>query len=93
MVVASRVVVCCFVLLVPTPLVYRVPRVSPGVTAPKLRLLPSLATPVPPSSLQTTPEVPVLLSEVQSGVQHLLGQSPSERCVLLCFISTDAGGI
>ena len=26
---------CCFVLLVPTPLVYRVPRVSPGVTAPK----------------------------------------------------------
>ena len=25
------------------------------------------------SSLQTTPESPVLLSEVQSGVQHLLG--------------------
>ena len=28
--------VCCFVLLVPTPLMYRVPRVSPGVTARKL---------------------------------------------------------
>ena len=27
----------------------------------------------PSSSVQTTPEVPVLLSEVQSGVQHLLG--------------------
>ena len=65
--------VCCFVLLVPTWLLYRVPRVSPGVTAPNLRLLPSLATPVPPSSLQTTPDVPVLLSEGQSGVQHLLG--------------------
>ena len=64
---------CCFVLLVPTWLLYRVPRVSPGVTAPNLRLLPSLATPVPPSSLQTTPDVPVLLSEGQSGVQHLLG--------------------
>ena len=27
----------------------------------------------PSSSLQTTPEVPVLLSEVHSGLQHLLG--------------------
>ena len=42
--------VCCFVLLVPTPEEYRVPRVAPGVTASKLfsPLLPSLATPGPP---------------------------------------------
>ena len=33
----------------------------------------SLATPGPPSCLQTTPESPVLLSEVQSEVLHLLG--------------------
>ena len=67
--------VCCFVLLVPTPrLALRVPRVSQGTPHPNcFRLLPSLAMPVPPSSLQTTPEVPVLLSEVQSGVLHLLG--------------------
>jgi len=40
----------CFVLLVPTPEEYRVPRVNPGVTASKLfpPLLPSLATPGPP---------------------------------------------
>ena len=40
-----------------------------------LRLLPSLATPGPPSSLQTrtTPEIPILLFEVQSGVLHLFG--------------------
>ena len=39
--------VCCFVLLIPTPEEYRVPRVNPGVTASKLfpPLLPSLATP------------------------------------------------
>ena len=43
-------VMCCFVLLVPTPEEYRVPRVNPGVTASKLfpPLLPSLATPGPP---------------------------------------------
>ena len=65
---------CCFVLLEPTPKVYRVPRVSPGVTAPKLFSPTSVAGYAgPSSSLQTTPEVPVLLSEVQSGVQHLLG--------------------
>ena len=42
--------VCCFVLLIPTPMEYRVPRVNPGVTASKLfpPLLPSLATPGPP---------------------------------------------
>ena len=42
--------VCCFVLLIPTPEEYRVPRVNPGVTASKLfpPLLPSLATPGPP---------------------------------------------
>ena len=41
---------CCFVLLIPTPEEYRVPRVNPGVTASKLfpPLLPSLATPGPP---------------------------------------------
>ena len=41
---------CCFVLLIPTPEQYRVPRVNPGVTASKLfpPLLPSLATPGPP---------------------------------------------
>ena len=33
---ASKGGVCCFVLLIPTPKVYRVPRVSPGVAAPKL---------------------------------------------------------
>ena len=40
---------CCFVLLIPTPEEYRVPRVSPGVTTSKLfsPLLPSLATPGP----------------------------------------------
>ena len=32
---------------------------------------PSLATPVPPSSLQATPDIAVLLSLRQSGVQHL----------------------
>ena len=31
-----RVCVCCFVLLIPTPEEYRVPRVNPGVTASKL---------------------------------------------------------
>ena len=39
---------CCFVLLEPTWMLYRVPRVSPGVTAPILRSLPSRATPGPP---------------------------------------------
>ena len=41
---------CCFVLVVPTPEEYRVPRVNPGVTASKLflPLLPSLTTPGPP---------------------------------------------
>ena len=41
---------CCFVLLIPTPEEYRIPRVNPGVTASKLfpPLLPSLATPGPP---------------------------------------------
>ena len=65
---------CCLVLLAPTPKLW-VPRVSPGVTAPKLFPPTSVAGYAggPPSSLQTTPEVPVLLSEVQSGVMHLLG--------------------
>ena len=68
---------CCFVLLEPTPKVYRVPavpRVNPGVTAPKLFSPTSVAGYAgPSSSLQTTTEVPVLLPEVQSGVLHLLG--------------------
>ena len=65
---------CCFVLLVPTPLVYRVLRVSPGVTAPILFSPTSVAGYAAlPSSLQTTPDSPVLLSEGQSGVQYLLG--------------------
>ena len=42
------VCVCCFVLLEPTWMLYRVPRVSPGVTAPMLRSPPSRATPGPP---------------------------------------------
>ena len=64
---------CSFAVLEPTPKVYRVPRVSPGVTAPKLFSPTSVAGYVGPSaSLQTNPEVPVLLSEVQSGVLHLL---------------------
>ena len=47
---------------------------DPGSPHPNcFRLLPSLATPVPPSSLQTTPECPVLLSGAQSGFRHLLG--------------------
>ena len=71
--------VCCFVLLVPTRMLYRVPRVSPGVTAPILRSLPSQTTPGPPSSLQTTPDSPVLLSGGQSGVQYLLGLIRGER--------------
>ena len=67
--------VCCFVLLIPTPEEYRVPRVNPGVTASKLfpPLLPSLATPGPPLPYRPLQNIPVLLSEVQSGVQHLLG--------------------
>ena len=66
---------CCFVLLIPTPEEYRVPRVNPGVTASKLfpPLLPSLATPGPPLPYRPLQNIPVLLSEVQSGVQHLLG--------------------
>ena len=45
-----------------------------GDTAPKLFSPTSVAGYAGPSfSLQTTPEVPVLLSEVQSGVLHLLG--------------------
>ena len=40
--------VCCFVLLEPTWMLYREPRVSPGVTAPILRSPPSRATPAPP---------------------------------------------
>ena len=64
----------CFVLLELTPKVYRVPKVSPGVTAHKLFPPTSVAGYAgPSSSLQTTPEGPVLLSEVQSGVLHLLG--------------------
>ena len=39
---------CCSVLLEPTWMLYRVPRVSPGVTAPILRSPPSRATPGPP---------------------------------------------
>jgi len=54
----------CFVLLEPTPKVYRVPRVSPGVSAPKLFPPTSVAGYAgPSSSLQTTPEVPVRGSE------------------------------
>ena len=62
--------VCCFVLLVPTPLAYRVPRVSQRTPHPNcFRLLPSLAMPVPPSSLQTTPESPLLSGlRVGSGI-------------------------
>ena len=44
-----------------------------------LRLLPSLAMPGPPSSLQTTSECPVLLSEVQSLVLNLLGVISGSR--------------
>ena len=47
---SSSFTACCFVLLIPTPEEYRVPRVNPGVTASKLfpPVLPSLATPGPP---------------------------------------------
>ena len=70
---------CCFVLLVPTLLVYRVPRVSPGVTAPKLFSPTSVAGYAgPSSSYQTTPESPVLLSEV-SGV-HRRSVIANEKC-------------
>jgi hypothetical protein len=43
----------------------------PRGTATILRLLPSLDTPVPPSSSQAAPEVLILLSGIQSGVQLL----------------------
>ena len=72
--VATRHVWVNLFLLVPTPLVYKVPRVSPRVTAPKPFPPTSAAGYAgPPSSLQTTPDSPALLSEGQSGVQHLLG--------------------
>ena len=61
---------CCFVLLVPTPEEYRVPRVSPGVTAPKLfpRALLFL------TDHSRKPGTTMIRgSEWQSGVQHLLG--------------------
>ena len=69
---------CCFVLLIPsllpTPKVYGYRGFPQGSPDPNcFRLLLSLAKPGPSSSLQTTPEVPILLSEVQSGVLHLLG--------------------
>ena len=55
--------VCCFVLLV--PMGHRIQTVSAFTSV--------AGYAGPSSSLQTTPESPVLLSEVQSGVQHLLG--------------------
>ena len=62
--ISHRLRLCCFVLLEPTCMLYRVPSVSPGVTAPILCSPPSRATPRaslslslslagPPSSLQT----------------------------------------
>ena len=42
--------VCCFVLLEPTPKVYRAPRVSPGVTAPSHLLCVIEKNETPPSS-------------------------------------------
>ena len=71
----ARMMMCCFVLLAPTPEEYRVPRVSPGVTASKLfpPLLPSLATPGPPLPYRPLQNARYALSEVQSGVLYLLG--------------------
>ena len=40
----------------------------------------SLATPVPPSSLQTTPECPILLSEVQSGSTGNICLAAASHC-------------
>jgi hypothetical protein len=67
----------CFVLLEPTPKVYRVPRVSPGVSAPKL---------FPPTSVAgyAGPSLPYRplqksWSEVQSGALHLLGLKSGVR--------------
>ena len=70
---ASRLGVCCFVLLEPTWMLYRVPRVSPGVTAPILRSPPSRATPGPPLPYRPLQSARLLLSGAHSGVQHLLG--------------------
>jgi len=73
--VSHRDTLLCFI-STDTGGIYRVPRVSPGVTASKL-FPPLLVAGYtgPSSSLQTTPECPVLilLSGVQSGVLHLLG--------------------
>ena len=40
----------------------------------------SLGTPVPPSSLQTTPECPILLSEVQSGSTGNICLAAASHC-------------
>jgi len=73
--VSHRDTLLCFI-STDTGGIYRVPRVSPGVTASKL-FPPLLVAGYtgPSSSLQTTPECPVLilLSGVQSGVLYLLG--------------------
>jgi len=63
---ADTATACCFVLLIPTPEEYRVPRVNPRVTASKLfpPLLPSLATPGPPLPYRPLQSVPVLLSVI-----------------------------
>ena len=64
--------VCCFVLLEPTPEEYRVPRVSPGVTASKLFSPTSVAGYGGPSSAVAT-EVSTytrnMLSHVSKGVR------------------------
>jgi len=48
-----KIILCCFVLLEPTWMLYRVPRVSPGVTAPSSP--PSRATPGPPLPYRPLP--------------------------------------
>ena len=69
---------CCFVLSVPTPEEYWVPRVNPGVTASNLfpPLLPSQATPGPPLPYRPLQKS---RSEVQSGALHLLGLKSGVR--------------
>ena len=75
----------CFVLLQPTPMLYRVlRRVTAHPPPTSVRILPSLATSVPPSSLQTAPELPVLLSGLHTAIQHLLWPLENSTYVCVC---------
>jgi len=76
--------VCCFVLLIPTPEEYRVPRVNPGVTASKLSppLLPSLATPGPPLPYRPLQKARYYYPRFRVGSSICLASVPQRNTVL-----------